>query len=233
MDKINNLKAIAMLQDGLNEIITTEWKTNRTREEFQLESNLELSEFIEMCPHKFWRNECSRNVKADWFLEKRYKVRVDKAKLEIVDILHFALSGAILDKDDLDIVPLYNPIKKVKANEVYSELCSKILSFNWMVVIYQLIVIANLLGFDIMSFYIAKHTLNHIRQLRGMGEGKYDKHKFGKEDNDILLECISTDFTGNQLFDEFDLDKYERLVSDVYSKFEIDTQDRKLLKSYL
>uniref|UniRef100_A0A0A9XNF0 E3 ubiquitin-protein ligase MYLIP n=1 Tax=Lygus hesperus TaxID=30085 RepID=A0A0A9XNF0_LYGHE len=46
------------------------------------------------------------------------------------------------------------------------------------------------LDFNLVAYYIAKHTLNCIRQLGGYKNGSYVKVKAGVEDNVLLHDCI-------------------------------------------
>ena len=233
-NKPNNIEVLIKLQDGLNKEITSDWKTKRNLDQFDTAASIEIGEFLDTIPHKWWKGECCEDLPSNWYKLDKYKSRVRKGYLELVDILHFILSAAILDNVDCLIKPKL-PIKFTKVNnhKFRDFLNTKLVTRNYIEILYGLVAIADVYEFDIISYYVAKHTLNRIRQIRGDKEGKYSKIINGKEDNELLLECIPIDFIKNDLTDTFDLEKYEKLVNIVYEKFDIDKNKRYLLKSYI
>ena len=87
-----------------------------------------------------------------------------------------------------------------------------------------IIQLAEKLNFNIAAYYIAKHTLNHIRQLGGYKDGSYKKVVDGKEDNELLHDAIASitigDIEGN--FDGV----ANNIMNNVYDIFNVTSDDR-------
>ena len=85
--------------------------------------------------------------------------------------------------------------------------------------------LAEKLKFNVPAYYIAKHTLNFIRQLSGYTDGSYKKIIDGKEDNELLHDVI-IGITIEDLEKDFD-GVANKIMNDVYDVFSVDTESRK------
>lgn len=207
------LDILEKLQDGLNKKYSANWKGIRTPTEFQTECILETAELIECIRIKWWKHN-----PPNW----------EKAKLELVDILHFALSGAMLTKGIQSVeMPQGVDVESLKI------LFKLAMDNKFVDIIHVLIHFANLLDFDIISYYVAKFTLNKIRLLLGYRDGTYQKVIEGVEDNDLVLRCILPSATRIRLDEECDISKYEQVAKNVYDMYGIPTDQRFTLQSYI
>ena len=211
------LEILGKLQDGLNKKYNPDWKTVRTIDEFQTECMLETAELLECIRVKWWKQSVPC-----W----------EKAKLELVDILHFAISGAIL-KDELVSKPTSLQIKSDLEISSFKYLFNLAINHDFIGIIYTLINFANILKFDIISYYVAKFTLNKIRLLLGYRDGTYKKVVEGVEDNDLILKCIPESSETISLEKDYDISKYEQITKNVYDIFGIPLNQRNTLQSYI
>eukprot|EP00662_Eupelagonemidae_sp_cell21_P020678 gene20678-4727_t len=134
------------------------------------------------CPKKQKREEVAAD---DWGLavtleqlpliggrmRKGGQVDVNNVRIELVDILHFSLSGRGPPLSDTQ-----NAITTFRHKHAFATIT-------------RLVAAADL-NFNIISYYVAKHTLNNIRQLQGYKDGTYVKVNKGMEDNELLHQCI-------------------------------------------
>ena len=209
------LEFMVKLQDSLNEEIVRDWKFERSIQEFETECLIEIGEVLECSPHKWWK----------YYSEEDLKVRGEKIKLELVDVLHFALSGLILKgrvtKEDPTIIPF-----ETANNENYKKLYDLARSHNFMGLIQQLTNLAYCLKFDIFGFYIAKYVLNRIRLLKGYKDGSY-----GIIDDNRLLLTVIPSTTGltvlSDIIDQSERARYKVMINNIYDKFQIPESDRR------
>ena len=209
------LDLLSKLQTSLNEAIVPDWKNKRTVDEFETECFLEIAELIECTEHKWWKHGMANP---------------EKAKLELVDILHFALSGAILS--DSVTEKCLRPLPKKANIDSYKYLIYLAAAHNFTTLIHHLVKLAEHLQFDIISYYIAKCTLNRIRLLKGYKEGKYKKiNKEGVEDNDVLLSIIPKNSRVTHLDQPLEDDEikiYKDMALSVYEVYGINENERQI-----
>ena len=227
------LNILYRLQDGLNSDIVADWKNVRTNDEFQTECLLEIAELMECIPfRKWWKHYSGEQV----------NILREKSKLEMVDILHFALSGAILKKYEkisckqyilsvvegfLYSVPAYN--LRDTDIEKYKSLIHLTMGNNYEEIIRRLFILAKELKFNIFGYYIAKYTLNKIRLIKGYKTGEYKKTNKGREDNEILLEYIPKSMNN---MNRLELEIYEIMIENIYIAFGIPPEHRFKLKNF-
>ena len=213
-----SLELMLTLQDELNEEIVPNWKKVRTVQEFETECILEIAEMIECVPHKWWKH----------YSEEKLSLLNDKIKLELVDVLHFALSAVILDGSVNEKV-LVIALKSADV-ESYKKLLDLVRSYNFLVLIYQLNNLASLLKFDLFGFYIAKYTLNRIRLLSGYKDGTYKKSE-NVEDNEILLKHLPDKSLLTVLSNPLNkksIEQYKIMIKNIYEEFGIPEEYRKI-----
>lgn len=223
--------ALGEFQNGLNELIDKDWKSVRKLDDWALAITMECAELIDSYAWKWWKNV---NAEPD----------LANVKVEIVDIFHFALSGSIQSKGKTppkrNFIPLKGIGKESFKGLVYFPLCDtknavpsmrniiQLASIhNFDEVTEGLFVAANDLGMNLVAFYVAKHTLNYIRQLRGYKSGSYVKVQQGVEDNALLHDCIkdvsieqSTNLSSFQSC-------WNDIITRVYNAFNVSLEDRK------
>lgn len=237
------LSSLAELQDGLNAKIDPSWRTIRSLDNWALAITMESTELLDSYPWKWWKNI---NATPD----------IANVKIELVDIFHFSLSGTMQMRSmPEELVPAVSrkPLKEVMHTFCPPKECTSdphgvlffplddtqnaIASFRnviqlanayrFDIITESIIYAAEDLGFNLVAYYVAKHTLNCIRQLGGYKDGTYVKVNNGVEDNVLLHDCIN----GFSMEDVLDDNKYvaswERIIVKVYEAFQVKESDRK------
>ena len=183
---------------------------------WRLAATMEMAELIDSFSWKHWKDI---NGKDD----------IDNARVEIVDIIHFAFSHHLslvevhsecgLTEDmvlkfistpliDNDIInKQLEKSRTIEKEDLIDELYQFIQFINnHEVSSDELIVgafgIAGLLGMtfdDVFSLYIGKNVLNQLRQNFGYSDGEYMKIWDGKEDN-VVMTLISKDLRESNNF---------------------------------
>lgn len=142
-----------------------------------------------------------------WEWWKKPTPNLDQARLEVIDILHFAVSGLLVNSTD-DLSDLHDQIENAVTNmkpEQVSELlswnsidCLKEIALNSVVnnfgfAVYLAVQTAATLGLnenEVYDMYVGKNVLNQFRKANGYKEGTYIKMWFGKEDNEYLTAVM-------------------------------------------
>lgn len=227
----NVTEKITMLQDALNEFITTNWKQNRTELDFMVANHQEMAELIDTeekedgIKHalgwKWWKFAAGERTmdSVDW-TNLNSKV-VDNIKIELTDLLFFTLSQKVLNDhtDEDEFIPLaendWLNFMSITANNLLQRPGASLM---------LIIQLAEKLNFNIAAYYIAKHTLNHIRQLGGYKDGSYKKVVDGKEDNELLHDAIAS-ITMGDIEGNFD-GVANNIMNNVYDIFNVTSDDR-------
>lgn len=144
-----------------------------------------------------------------WEWWKKPTPNLAQAKLEVIDILHFAISGLIVT-EGTDYASTHARIGQAVANmvpEQHAELKTwdtiamlKEISLNSVVdnygfAVYLTVQAAVTLGMnatEVYTMYIGKNVLNTFRKANGYKENDYIKIWFGKEDNEYLTEIMDS-----------------------------------------
>jgi len=207
---INLIEKLAILQDGLNEFITTDWKENRTELDFMIASSMEMSELIDSTyivdGEKYslnwkWWKQGNANIKTtsviDW--KNVHPNVIDNIKIELTDLVFFTLSQKRLED-------LTNPDDPMQLSDNDWLNFMSISANNLMqrpgMALNIIIELSNKIDFNISAYYMAKHLLNYYRQISKYGNG-YEKVKNGIEDNALLHEIVN-DITVDNLISDFD-----------------------------
>jgi dimeric dUTPase (all-alpha-NTP-PPase superfamily) len=182
---INKLENCRELQGTMNSLVNPNWK--KANYNFPRAAWMEMGEALSTVDWKWWKKQTP----------DQYQL-----KLEMVDILHFMLSDAILNQI---ITPRIRDIwtksqqrfPKNLVNDVetvfqFGELFIRSATdgqlywghyFDTMLA----------MGIDfneVIDMYIAKNTLNVFRQKHGYKDGTYIKEWFGEEDNKTLERIV-------------------------------------------
>lgn len=215
------LKQLSSLQSGLNELISAGWKSKRSADDWALAITLEAAEAMDSYPWKWWKN-----VKAEPDLKN--------VKIELVDILHFSLSGQMQVGGDGGIAseatvhtPLSETSNAVKTFRRIINLCE---SSSFTSITKMVVEAAADLDFNLPAYYVSKHTLNYIRQLQGYKSGGYKKVNAGVEDNELLHQCIEG-VTLDAVMSDFPA-VAQSIMTKVYDTFQVAAADRKTLADW-
>lgn len=239
------LRSLAELQDGLNAMIDASWRKVRTLDNWSLAIVMESTELMDSYPWKWWKNLAAQ---PDF----------DNIKIELVDILHFSLSGtmqlqstaaeavpAITKKAVADVfTPFAPPAETEHQTAVEGTLHLPLAStpnaiasfrnviqlanaYRFDLITECVISAADDLDFNLVAYYVAKHTLNCIRQLGGYKDGSYVKVNKGVEDNVLLHNCIK-DITAAEVLDEGTyIAVWNTIMTSVYDAFQVQAADRR------
>ena len=186
----NQFVQLCELQDTLNtNILGTDWKQQPIRWSTAI--------FTEAC-------EAINYLGWEWWKSPNSDTK--QAQLEIIDMLHFAISGAIVNTSDYE--NLFDSIED-GANSMPDD--QKVLMLSWETIdccteaamhavmgnyafaCYLCNVAANTLGMsstEVFNMYIGKNVLNQFRKANGYKEGTYFKMWLGKEDNEYLTKIM-------------------------------------------
>ena len=180
-------KLITMLelQDAMNSKVNADWRN--TGNEWYRAIWIEASEMLEHYGWKWW---------------KKQDPDMMQAKLEVVDIVHFALSICLEQEVNSELENIAAAIEvgfenPEKTDEVRTtiELLAKETLINQGA---HFSIIAGVMTHLGMSFdelyriYVGKNVLNMFRQDNGYKEGTYRKLWAGREDNEYLADIMES-----------------------------------------
>lgn len=187
-----NWEDFLYIQNELNKRIREDWMEVRTLSEISVAIFSELSELLDCYNWKWWKAG-----------------EIDKwnAAIETIDIFHFVLSYMLMmiprEEDisnfpaefDLDDVFAWSPLEdEFEFNHqsffnTVNNLIDRPYNKNYMYELFKAV------GFqhkeEVAALYVAKSTLNVIREEGGYKTGKYIKNKDGVEDNQRLEHVVS------------------------------------------
>ena len=223
------ITALARMQDGLNKFIDVDWRAKRSPDDWGLAVTMESTELMDSYPWKWWKNV---NATPDF----------NNVRVELVDIFHFTLSGTmqtagVAEKitpppnvDTAIVAPLSETKNAVRTFRSVIDL-ARIHRFD--IITEMVIAAADDLDFNLVGYYIAKHTLNYIRQLGGYKNGTYVKVSKGQEDNELLHACIADVMVPEMLDEEKYSMSWNKVMTSVYEAFAVDVKDRRAVASWL
>jgi dimeric dUTPase (all-alpha-NTP-PPase superfamily) len=190
-----NLKAMLTLQDELNRVINPNWVS--AKQPFLRAAFVEAAEALDHHGWKWWKNQ-SPNF---------YQLQI-----ELIDILHFYLSDALVESNanlDLSINNISTELQIT--NIIFDEVEYKLDKLDILqllellgamaacrrrsfAVLDQLMKRCSLRWHDAFLHYVSKNILNLFRQANGYRDGSYIKIWDGEEDN-VWLERIAKDIS--------------------------------------
>eukprot|EP01061_Rhynchopus_euleeides_P001417 TRINITY_DN10_c1_g2_i1.p2 TRINITY_DN10_c1_g2~~TRINITY_DN10_c1_g2_i1.p2 ORF type:complete len:233 (+),score=123.21 TRINITY_DN10_c1_g2_i1:68-766(+) len=215
------LSKLSCLQSGLNKRISANWMEERNPDDWGLAVTLECAELIDSYPWKWWKN-----VKG--------KVDINNVKIELVDILHFTLSGQMMvgSKEQNPESQITRPLSDTQnAIKTFRHFIHLTHTHSFATITRLTVEAADNLDFNIVSYYVAKHTLNYIRQLGGYKDGTYVKTNKGVEDNELLHQCIEG-ITLENISKNFE-EVANSIMCKVYDVFQVDKEPRKTVADWM
>ncbi|RNF04721.1 deoxyuridine triphosphatase [Trypanosoma rangeli] len=250
------LNSLFHLQDSLNAAVHPNWRETRRPDDWALAITMESSELIDSYPWKWWKSLKApadmQNVKIEiadilhFSLSGEMQKRTGDPKLckniplqtmkeqgffcrPPTDAGTTAASGqrtGNADKNELfDLIffPLTN-VDNAVATFRNIILLASIYRFD--LITDALILVARDLDFSLVGYYVAKYTLNHIRQMKGYKEGVYVKVRDGVEDNVLLHDCVQAIPMDELLNEETYLETWIKIASSVFDAFEMPEGER-------
>jgi dimeric dUTPase (all-alpha-NTP-PPase superfamily) len=176
-----------VIQNDLNELTVPGWRNVLTVDQYRTAIFDELAELMGSSNWKWWKHQDQYNR---W-----------NAKIEVVDIFHFALSIFILNKTHVvsgdhifgenreDFAQLFDMNGNLnhtlfinKAVDLLHEHCPSEMD--------ALFSVAGMTAEEVSATYIAKAQLNVFRQQQGYKDGSYRKIVDGMEDNERLKKFV-------------------------------------------
>jgi dimeric dUTPase (all-alpha-NTP-PPase superfamily) len=188
------------LQDSMNSKVNPDWRN--AGNEWYRAIWMEASEMLEHYGWKWW---------------KQQQPEIMQVKLEVVDIVHFALSIRLQQDNSLEETATV--IARDFENSMQAEDIRKTIECLALVTLTDqgahFSFIAGIMKYLDMSFdelyeiYVGKNVLNMFRQDNGYKEGTYKKIWNGREDNEYLAEIMEQLSSDSQTFQH---DIYDALV---------------------
>ncbi len=169
------------LQDSMNSKVNQDWRS--AGNEWYRAIWMEASEMLEHYGWKWW---------------KKQEPEIMQVKLEVVDIVHFALSIRLQQNQSLnDTAELIarDFENLMQAEDIRKSIeCLALLTLTDQGAHFTFI--AGIMKYLDMSFdelyeiYVGKNVLNMFRQDNGYKEGSYNKIWKGREDNEYLADIM-------------------------------------------
>jgi dimeric dUTPase (all-alpha-NTP-PPase superfamily) len=179
------------LQNDMNTKVHADWRAQNF--EWYRAIWIECAELLDHYGWKWW---------------KKQTPDVDQIALELVDIWHFGLSLMLLSNDSKDV--LVDQVEQIFMSPVISDdFAIDLESFTEKTLItkdFDLQGFARLMAGINMDFetlyvgYVGKNVLNFFRQDYGYKDGSYVKQWNGVEDNEHLVQIVSTLDTSSSAF---------------------------------
>jgi dimeric dUTPase (all-alpha-NTP-PPase superfamily) len=178
----NKLLVMLELQDAMNTRVNSGWR--RANNEWYRAIWTESAEMLDHYGWKWWKHQ---------------EPDLDQVRLELVDILHFAMSDYLLQNNDNDAVAsrileeMASPdsitdIRLAIEMMAQSTIANRSMHFSVFANIMELIE----MDFDqLYRMYVGKNVLNFFRQDHGYKDGSYIKLWQGREDNEHLAELLT------------------------------------------
>lgn len=169
------------LQDAMNSRVNTDWRSADNAWYRAI-----WTECAEMLDHYGWK----------WW--KHQSPDLDQVRLELVDIIHFAMSDYLLGQSDNNAVAdrilaeLADPLQE-SDTRVAIETMAQTTIANHSMHFSNFANVMNLIEMDfdhLYRMYIGKNVLNFFRQDHGYKDGSYIKVWQGREDNEHLAELL-------------------------------------------
>lgn len=171
------------LQDGMNSKVNPSWRS--AGQEWYRAIWIEASEMLEHYGWKWW---------------KKQDPDVMQVKLEVVDIVHFALSIRLEqgEHSDMDAIAaaIQLDFENAKATDEIRTTIELLARDTLVDQGAHFSIIAGIMQHLDMPFaelyriYVGKNVLNFFRQDNGYKDGSYIKEWNGREDNEVLADIL-------------------------------------------
>jgi dimeric dUTPase (all-alpha-NTP-PPase superfamily) len=197
----NKILIMLELQDAMNSRVNPAWR--EANNEWYRAIWTECAEMLDHYGWKWWKHQAPD---------------LDQVRLELVDIMHFAMSDYLLQEADTGLVAdriIAELSKPESGNDIraaievmaQSTIANRSMHFSNFANIMALID----MDFDhLYRMYVGKNVLNFFRQDHGYKDGSYTKLWDDKEDNEHLAELLSVLDSSNVNFKD---DVYQGLKS--------------------
>ena len=170
------------LQDSMNSKVNPDWRS--AGNEWYRAIWMESSEMLEHYGWKWW---------------KKQRPDTMQVKLEVVDIVHFALSIRLEQNQSLDDTAetiVSDMENSMQAEDIRKSIeCLALLTLTDQGAHFTFIagIMKHLdMSFDeLYGIYVGKNVLNMFRQDNGYKEGTYNKIWNGREDNEYLADIMN------------------------------------------
>ncbi len=130
-----------------------------------------------------------------WKWWKHQACDLDQARLEVVDIWHFALSDLLRAEVSLDEIAdeLAAAGAQLPFADAVEQIASSTLADQAVTMGHFRDLMASLpmTEGELFALYVGKNVLNNFRQSNGYKDGSYRKLWNGREDNDHLIEALA------------------------------------------
>jgi dimeric dUTPase (all-alpha-NTP-PPase superfamily) len=170
------------MQDAMNARVNPDWRRAGNAWYRAI-----WTECAEMLDHYGWK----------WW--KQQQPDLEQVELELVDIMHFAMSDYLLQDDDNAAVAarieseLAETREGAEIREAIEQMAQSTIARRSMHFA-DFARLMNLIGMDfdrLYRSYVGKNVLNFFRQDHGYQDGSYIKQWHGREDNEHLVEVVA------------------------------------------
>ena len=172
------------MQDRMNTRVHENWVEQHF--EWYRAAWIECGELIDHFGFKWW---------------KKQEPDMEQVRLEAVDIWHFGMSALFVEDKDIEQIAQEMTVELEahkptglgvrEATEALALHCLQTKSFSPS--LFWDLLLASGLSFDeLYRSYVGKNVLNFFRQDHGYKEGTYIKNWNGKEDNEHLVELLTS-----------------------------------------
>lgn len=171
------------MQNAMNQKVHPEWATQRF--EWYRAIWIECAELMDHYGWKWWKRQAPER---------------DQVVLELIDIWHFGLSdllqsGATPEQlaDDILSEMDFSTPQKPFLSLVEDFACEVLANRRFSIALFTPMLTSAEVDFEhLYRSYVGKNVLNFFRQDHGYQEGNYRKQWQGREDNEHLVEIVST-----------------------------------------
>ncbi|MCZ6798214.1 MAG: dUTP diphosphatase [Gammaproteobacteria bacterium] len=179
----DKLLVMLELQDAMNSRVNSNWR--QANNEWYRAIWTECAEMLDHYGWKWWKHQ---------------QPDLDQVRLELVDILHFAMSDYLLQDGDNDEVAArildemacpgkIDDMRQAIESMAQSTIADQSMHFSGFANIMRLIE----MDFDqLYRMYVGKNVLNFFRQDHGYRDGSYIKVWQDREDNEHLAELLAS-----------------------------------------
>ena len=179
----DKLLVMLELQDSMNSRVNTNWR--QANNEWYRAIWTECAEMLDHYGWKWWKHQ---------------QPDLDQVRLELVDILHFAMSDYLLQDGDNEEVAArildemacpgkIDDMRQAIESMAQSTIANQSMHFSGFANIMRLIE----MDFDqLYRMYVGKNVLNFFRQDHGYRDGSYIKVWQDREDNEHLAELLAS-----------------------------------------
>ena len=170
------------MQDAMNSKVNPDWR--QANSEWYRAIWTECAEMLDHYGWKWWKHQ---------------QPDLDQVKLELVDILHFAISDYLLKQASnlqiaeqiLNELSIESKIEDIRA-AIEAMALTTIQNKSMHFAIFANLMFLLEMDFDqLYRLYVGKNVLNFFRQDNGYKDGSYIKVWSGREDNEHLSELLN------------------------------------------